>query len=49
MTIEYNMITIMIMIVKAVIKKRTCKMLLKELSAVSSHTERSQEITGKLL
>ncbi len=49
MTIEYNMITIMIMIVKAVIKKRTCKMLLKELSAVSSHTGRSREIAGKWL
>lgn len=30
MIIEYNMITIMIMIVKAVIKKHTCKLLLKE-------------------
>lgn len=39
MIIEYNMITIMIMIVKAVIKKHTCKMLLKELFAVSPHTD----------
>lgn len=31
MIIEYNMIITMIMIVKAVIKKHTCKILLKEL------------------
>ena len=46
MIIENNMI-IMIMIVKAVIKKHTCKMLLKEFFAVSPHTDWSQRITGK--
>ena len=46
MIIEYNMI-IMIMIVKAVIKKHTCKMLLKELFTVSPpHTDRRSQVSG---
>lgn len=49
MIIEYNMITIMIMIVKAVIKKKNIPVQGCWRSYFPPHTDHPQKITGKWL